>query len=433
MKNMSNKLSRRDFNKLLLSGVAGSAFGVFGGARSAFAAKNRVVVIGGGFGGAAAAKYLKKLDPTLSVTLIEPKETFYTCPFSNWVLGGLKTMQDIGQTYTVLKSRYGIDVVLDSAVGIDAAKNAVTLKSGRVVKYDRLIVSPGIDFKWKAIEGYSQAVSETRMPHAYQAGAQTILLHKQLLAMPDGGRVVISAPGNPFRCPPGPYERASLIANYLKKNKPKSKIIILDAKEKFSKQALFKKGWEKLYPGMIEWRGSTTGGKITMVDAAAMTVTTDFGVEKGDVINIIAPQQAGKIAFDCGLTDASGWCPVNPITFESTMHPGIHVIGDACIAGAMPKSGFAASSHGKVAAASIIRLFQGKVPAPPSLVNTCYSLLAPGYGISVAGVYKLSAEGIIEIPGSGGLTPLDADDEKLAEEATFAQGWYNNIVQDIWG
>jgi sulfide dehydrogenase [flavocytochrome c] flavoprotein subunit len=431
--NMSQNISRRDFSKLLVSGVAGSALGIFGGAKPAFAAKNRVVVIGGGFGGASAAKYLKKLDPSLAVTLVEPKETFFTCPFSNWVLGGLKTMQDIGQTYAVLKNRYGINVLVDSAVAVDAAKGTVKLKSGAVLSYDRLIVSPGIDFKWGAVEGYSEQAANTKMPHAYQAGPQTELLLKQLLAMKDGGKVLICPPGNPFRCPPGPYERASLIAYYLKEKKPKSKVIILDAKEKFSKQALFKKGWEKRYPGMIEWRAGTTGGKVTKVDPASMTVFTEFGQEKGDVVNIIPPQQAGKIAIDAGLTDASGWCPVNPVTFESTMHPGIHVIGDACIAGAMPKSGFAASSQGKVAAASIVRLFQGKVPAPPSLVNTCYSLIGPGYGISVAGVYKLSAEGIVEIPNSGGLTPIDADDDQLNEEASFARGWYNNIVQDIWG
>ncbi|MEE9904047.1 FCSD flavin-binding domain-containing protein [Chlorobium sp.] len=430
---MNHNISRRDFNKLLVSGVAGSALGIFGMAKPAFAAQTRIVVIGGGFGGASAAKYLKKLDPSLSVTLIEPKATFYTCPFSNWVLGGLKNMEDIGQTYALLRSKYGVNVIADLATGIDAVKSTVTLKSGKVINYDRLIVSPGIDFKYGAIEGYSESVANSSMPHAYEAGPQTVLLQKQLLAMKDGGRVLICPPGNPFRCPPGPYERASLIAHYLKEKKPKSKILILDAKDKFSKQGLFKKGWDRLYPGMIEWRSSVTGGKITKVDAASKSVTTDFGVEKGDVINLIPPQQAGKIAFDAGLTDASGWCPVNPITFESTIHPGIHVIGDAVIAGAMPKSGFAASSQGKVVAASIIRLCQGKVPAPPSLVNTCYSLIGPGYGVSVAGVYKLTSAGIVEIPGSGGLTPMDADDDHLNEEAMFARGWYNNIVQDIWG
>lgn len=430
---MTHKLSRRDFNKLLLSGVAGSAFGIFGSSNKAFAGSKRVVVIGGGFGGAAAAKYLRKLDPSISVTLVEPKATFYTCPFSNWVLGDLKTMNDIAQTYTVLKNKYQINIIADSAVAVDASKSTVKLKNGQVLNYDRLIVSPGIDFRWDSIPGYSESVANSKMPHAFQAGPQTILLHKQLHEMRNGGRVLICPPGNPFRCPPGPYERASLIAGYLKAKKPLSKIVILDPKDKFSKQALFKKGWERLYPGMIEWRSGTAGGKVTAVDAAAMTVTTEFGVEKGDVINVIPPQKAGKIAFDAGLTDATGWCPINPVSFESTIHPGIHVIGDASIAGAMPKSGFAASSQGKVAAAAIVRLFQGKVPAAPSLVNTCYSLLAPGYGISVAGVYKLTAEGIVEIKDAGGVTPITADDDQLNEEAMFAAGWYSNIVHDTWG
>jgi sulfide dehydrogenase [flavocytochrome c] flavoprotein chain len=430
---MTHKLSRRDFNKLLLSGVAGSAIGIFGTSNKAFAGSKRVVVIGGGFGGAAAAKYLRKLDPSISVTLVEPKAIFYTCPFSNWVLGDLKTMDDIAQTYTVLKNKYQINIIADSAVAVDASKSTVKLKNGQVLNYDRLIVSPGIDFRWDSIPGYSESVAGSKMPHAYQAGPQTILLHKQLHDMKNGGRVLICPPANPFRCPPGPYERASLIAGYLKAKKPNSKIIILDPKDKFSKQALFKKGWERLYPGMIEWRSGAAGGKVTAVDAAAMTVTTDFGVEKGDVINLIPPQKAGKIAFDAGLTDATGWCPINPVSFESTIHPGIHVIGDASIAGAMPKSGFAASSQGKVAAAAIVRLFQGKVPAAPSLVNTCYSLLAPGYGISVAGVYRLTAEGIVEIKDAGGVTPITADDDQLKEEAMFAAGWYNNIVHDTWG
>lgn len=429
---MSTNISRRDFNKLLLTGVAGATMGLFGGSGSAFAASRRVVVIGGGFGGASAAKYLKKLDPSLSVTLVEPKASYATCPFSNWVIGGLKTMPEITQTYAAL-ARRGIVIVPEAAVSVDPVKSTVKLKSGKLLHYDRLVVAPGIDFKWDAYEGYSQGLADSSMPHAYQAGPQTVLLHKQLQAMKDGGTVLICPPANPFRCPPGPYERASLVAHYLKTNKPKSKVIILDPKEKFSKQGLFTKGWQRLYPGMIEWRGPAAGGKIVAVDGASMSVKTELETVKGDVINIIPPQKAGQLAFTLGLTDASGWCPVNPTSFESTIHKNIHVIGDACKAGAMPKSGFAASSQGKVAAAAIIRLLKGQEPVPPSLVNTCYSLLAPGYGISVAGVYQLSPEGITEIPGSGGLTPIDATDDQLEQEAMFAEGWYNNIVRDIWG
>ncbi len=430
---MSQKFTRREFNKLVVAGAAGSTLGIFGGVRPALASEKHVVVIGGGFGGASAAKYIKKLSPSIAVTLVEPATTFYTCPFSNWVLGGLKEMKDIGHTYDTLKNTWGVEIVHDEAVDVDAAAKTVKLKTGNELTYDRLIVSPGIDFKFDTIEGYSEEVANTAMPHAYKAGPQTELLAKQLQDMKDGDNVIICPPGNPFRCPPGPYERTSLIANYLKKNKPNSKVIVLDSKEKFSKQGLFTKGWERLYGDIIEWRPASKGGKVVSVDAATMTVNTDAGPVKGGVINVIPPQQAGKIAFAAGLTNETGWCPINPITFESTIHPGIHVIGDSCIAGAMPKSGFAASSQGKVTAAGIVRLMHGDVPAPPSLVNTCYSLVGPGYGISVAAVYKLTSDGIVKIKGAGGLTPMDADDDQLSEEATYARGWYNNIAQDIWG
>ncbi|NTV02528.1 MAG: NAD(P)/FAD-dependent oxidoreductase [Chlorobiaceae bacterium] len=429
---MSTNISRRDFNRLFATGVAGAALGMFGTSGAAFAAGYRVVVIGGGFGGAATAKYLKKLDPSLSVTLVEPKAAYVTCPFSNWVLGGLRTMKQITQTYATLARRYGIHVVPDTVVGIDTEKGTVKLKGGRVLGYDRLVVSPGIDFKWSAIDGYSEALAESKMPHAYQAGPQTLLLQKQLHAMKNGGTVLICPPGNPFRCPPGPYERASLIAYYLKQHKPKSRVIILDPKDKFSKQGLFNKGWKRLYPEMVEWRGPAAGGKVLSVDGGAMSVRTDLGELRGDVINIIPPQKAGLIAFTAGLTDDSGWCPVNPTSFESTIHKNVHVIGDACKAGAMPKSGFAASSQGKVAAAAIIRLLRGKEPVAPSLVNTCYSLIGKEYGVSVAGVYQLAPSGIVEIPGSGGLTPIDASDDQLMQEAMFAESWYTNIVRDIW-
>lgn len=430
---MSGNITRRDFSKYLVSGLACTALGVFGGVGTAFGASKRVVVIGGGFGGATTARYLKKLDPSISVTLVEPKAAYVTCPFSNWVLGGLKTMGEITQTYSLFAARHGITVIADFARSIDAQSSSVTLGSGKVLHYDRLVVSPGIDFKWGSVEGYTSSLAESSIPHAYQAGQQTELLHKRLLDMKDGGTVLVCPPANPFRCPPGPYERASLIAYYLKERKPKSKIIILDAKEKFSKQALFTKGWAALYPGMIEWRGRSAGGKLLRVDPVSMSVMTEQGEVKADVINIIPPQTAGRIAVDSGLADAGGWCPVNPLSFESTIHPGIHVIGDACYAGPMPKSGFAASSQGKVAAAAIVRLLRGRDPLPPSLVNTCYSLIGPGYGISVAGVYRLSPEGIVEAPGSGGLTPIDAGAEFLEQEAMYARGWYRNIVSDIWG
>ncbi len=430
---MGGDISRREFGKLFVAGLAGCVLGGFGAASPAYAATKRVVVVGGGFGGATAAKYLKKLDPSLSVTLVEPRQVYMTCPLSNWVLGGLKTLPELARSYSVLSGVYGIRVIADTVRSIDPVSSSVSLAGGAVLQYDRLVVAPGIEFRWDAIDGYSQAVAGAAMPHAYQAGAQTSLLRQQLLDMKDGGTVLICPPANPYRCPPGPYERASMIAWYLKEHKPKSKVIILDPKEKFSKQALFTKGWATLYPGMIEWRGSSTGGKVLRVDARSMRVETSQGELHGDVINIIPPQRAGRIADDAGLSDASGWCPVNPLTFESTRQPRIHVVGDSCIAGPMPKSGYAASSQGKVAASAIVRLLRGKDPVHPSLVNTCYSLIGPRYGISVAGVYRLAAEGIVEVPGSGGLSPVDATPDVLEQEAAFAEGWYANIVRDTWG
>ena len=267
---MERKLSRRDFNKQLVSVATAFSLGIAGFTKSAFAGSNRVLIIGGGFGGATAAKYLRKLDPSLSVTLIEPKAVFYTGPLSNWVLAGLKTMQDIAQHYTTLKNRYNVTVIPDTAVSIDAVKKEVKLKSGKVLSYDRLIVSPGIDFTWDTIEGYSEKVAEHIMPHGFQGGSQILLLRQQLLALKDGSNVLICPPVNSFRCPASPYERASLIAMYLKKNKPKSKVIILDHKEKFSMQELFMQGWERLYPGMIVLRAATAGGNIEKVDAASI-------------------------------------------------------------------------------------------------------------------------------------------------------------------
>jgi sulfide dehydrogenase [flavocytochrome c] flavoprotein subunit len=286
--------------------------------------------------------------------------------------------------------------------------------------------------RWGAVEGYDEAASAT-IPHAWKAGPQTMLLRKQLEAMPDGGVVVIAPPRDPFRCPPGPYERASLIAHYLKQAKPKSKILIYDAKGNFSKQPLFEKGWAALYPGMIEWIGEADGGAIERVDAKTMTVYPTFGdPQKADVINLIPPQQAGAIARLAGLAP-DGWCPVDQRTFESKIHKGVHVIGDAAIANPMPKSGFAASSQGKVCAAAIAADLTGQEMPDPSYVNTCYSLVGPEYGISVAAVYRVGDDGIYAVEGAGGVSPADADETLRREEARYTLGWYQSITSDIWG
>lgn len=432
---VNHQLSRRNFNKLILSGAAGALLeSMIPTTSRAAATRRRVVVIGGGFGGATAAKYLRKLDPSLSVTLIEPKKVFHACPLSNWVVAGIKTMQDLAQYYTLLQQRYGVTVLHDTAIAIDAVTSSVKLKSGKVLRYDKLIVSPGIDFSWDTIAGYSKAIAETKMPHGFEAGAQTQLLRQQLLALNNGSNVIICPPDSVHRCPAAPYERASLIALYLSHYKPKSKVIILDCKEKFSMQELFLQGWERLYPGKIEWRAASAGGKIEKVNAAAMTVTTEFGDEQGGVINIMPPQKAGAIAFVSGLTDASGWCPINPFTFESTLHKGIYVIGDACQAGEMPKSALAASSQAKVVSATICSELRGKsIQQTAPLVSTCYSLLGKDYGICVSGLFKVAADRIVEDKEARVLTSLQASREQLSQEAMVAWNWYKNITRDTWG
>ncbi len=427
------KTTRRDFIRSV--GALGAttsllSLPVLGHAK---AAGGRVVVIGGGFGGATCAGYLRKLSSDIDVTLVERDSTFMTCPFSNAVLGGLYDMDFITHGYDSLRDDHGVKIVHDSAVDIDAGAKKVRLAGGSSLEYDRLVVSPGIDLRWNAIEGYDEAASAV-MPHAWKAGEQTAILRKQLEAMPDGGVVIIAPPGNPFRCPPGPYERASLIAHYLKTHKPRSKILIYDAKPNFSKQPLFEQGWAALYPGMIEWISESEGGAIDAVDVRAMTVNPTFGEpQKGDVINVIPPQKAGTIAEVAGLTDDNGWCPVDQRTFESRAQKDIYVIGDASIATPMPKSGFAASSQGKVCATAIVASLAGQDMPEPSYVNTCYSLVGPDYGISVAAVYRLSDGGIAAVQGAGGVSPKDVDPEFRVAESRYAVGWYQSITSDIWG
>jgi sulfide dehydrogenase [flavocytochrome c] flavoprotein chain len=300
------------------------------------------------------------------------------------------------------------------------------------VSYDRLILSPGIDINWGALPGYDEAAAE-RMPHAWKAGAQTLLLRRQLEAMADGGVVVISAPANPYRCPPGPYERASLIAAWLKTNRPHSKLLLLDAKDIFSKQKLFQAGWAQLYPGLLEWVSLSDGGKVTRVDPATNTFETDFGSHKADVANVIPPQRAGRIAVLAGVTDRTGWCPIDPVTFESKLQPGIHVVGDAAIAGAMPKSAFAANAQAKVCAEAVVQLLAGGAPGEPRLINTCYSLVAPGYGISVAGVYRPVDGQLTDIAGAGGVSPFDAPASQRAQEAEYADDWFKTITAETFG
>ncbi len=424
-----NNISRRRFIQWL--GTA-SALGALGTPSLAFPKTSaRIVVVGGGFGGATCANYLKRFDPSLDVTLIESHKQFYTCPFSNAVLGGLYDMDFIRHDYDKLQSKHRVKVIQDYASTIDPDKQTLHTTAGRTLSYDRLVLSPGIDFLWNTIEGYDPAASLI-MPHAWKAGSQTRLLLKQLHAMPNGGVVIIAPPANPFRCPPGPYERASMIAHYLKQHKPRSKVLILDAKDKFSKQSLFQDAWDEFYPDHIEWVPGSQGGIVTAVDPKHMTVTADDEKIKAAVANIIPPQKAGDVAYRAGLTNDKGWCPVNQKTFESTIYKNVHIIGDASIAGKMPKSGFSASSQGKVCAAEIVAALRGDSVGASSWVNTCYSLITPDYGISVAAVYRLGDKGIVGVEGAGGVGPRDAPLTTRQMEAVYAEGWYRAITADIF-
>jgi NADPH-dependent 2,4-dienoyl-CoA reductase/sulfur reductase-like enzyme len=391
----------------------------------------RVVVIGGGFGGATAARYLKRGNPKLAVTLVEPAKRFYTCPFTNLHFAGLRTFDQQGHGFDDLR-RLGVQIVHERANDVDAKGKSVTLAGGKKLPYDKLVLSPGIDFRWGALEGYDQAAAELA-PHAWQAGPQTVLLKKQLDAMADGGLFILVAPDNPFRCPPGPYERASMVAHYIKTRKPKSKLLILDAKDNFSKQGLFQDGWKKFYADIIEWVPRSKDGKVVKVDAKAREVETEFGGKhKAAVLNVVPPQKAGVIADRAGVTNPSGWVPVKPQTFESAQVADIYVVGDASIAAPMPKSGFCANAQGKVAAAAIVASLAGREPPRASWINTCYSLIAPNYGISVAGVYEVVDGKIIEAKG-GGVSPRQASDDFRKLEAEYGVGWYNAIAQDTWG
>jgi sulfide dehydrogenase [flavocytochrome c] flavoprotein subunit len=427
-------MNRRDFVKVAGAATVVSLVGV---PHLALGASKKVVVVGGGAAGATAARYIKMADDSVDVTIIEPNEHYYTCFMSNEVLSGDRKMDSIKFGYDNIEAM-GINVVHAPAEVVDPSAKVVKA-GGKDYAFDRCVVAPGIELIYGEIEGYSEEVSH-KLPHAWKAGEQTMILRAQLEAMKDGGTAVIVAPPNPFRCPPGPYERASQMAHYFKQHKPKSKVIILDSKQKFSKQDLFIQGWEALYGygtdnTMIEWH-SGPDAQVVAVNAKDMIATTDFGDEiKANVLNVIPPQRAGKLAQASDLVDKSGWCPVNKKTFESTKHPGVHVIGDACIATEMPKSGYAANSQAKVCAAAVVAMLNGEGVGTPSYVNTCYSIIGKDWGVSVAMVYRLSEDGqtIAGVEGAGGLTPMDASPEARRRAVQYAYSWFNNITADIFG
>jgi len=423
---------QRTSRRTVLTSAAALATSAVFFARPAIAqSAPRVVIVGGGFAGASAARALRRADPRIAITLVEANQTFTACPFSNGVIAGLRdlTAQQFGYDKVAAD---GIAVAITAANAVDPATRTVSLGNGQRLPYDRLVLAPGIDLRWDALLGYTEAAAE-QMPHAWKAGEQTLLLRRQLEAMEDGGVVVMAAPNNPFRCPPGPYERASLIAYYLKTKKPRSKLIVLDAKDAFSKQRLFQNAWAELYPGLIEWVSLSKGGKVTSVEVATKTLITDFGSHKADVANVIPPQKAARIAEIAGVADRTGWCPIDPVTFESKLQPNIHVLGDATIAGGMPKSAFTANAQAKVCAFAVATLLRGETPAEPKLINTCYSLVAPDYGINVAGVYRPVNGVLTEVEGSGGVSAADAPRATRALEATFANGWFDTITNEVFG
>jgi len=356
--------------------------------------------------------------------MIERNKTFVSCPFSNLVIGGSRDLKDNMITYDNLASKHGIQVVYDEVTGIDVAARQVRVGAG-TISYDRLVLSPGIDFRFDELEGYDPIETPKYMPHAWKAGEQTLRLRKQLVDMADGGTVVLSVPVTPFRCPPGPYERISQIAWYLKSHKPKSKLIVLDANPDIvSKGPLFRKAWEKHYQGIIEFNAAH---KVSKVDHKAMSVDTGVEEIKGAVINVVPPQKAGAVAYMAGVVgEDKKWCPVNQVTFESTLVPNVHVIGDACSAGAMPKSGYSANSQAKVCALNVVQLMNGKDLIPPSHVNVCYSYVTDKEAISVSAVYKVAEGKTIAVPNSGGVSP------DLSElEGVYAHSWIKNILHEM--
>ena len=419
-----------DAGKLLAAGAGAAGLPMVGRAAELMPKTGRrVVVVGGGYGGTIAAKYIRKLDKSIEVVLIERNRTFVSCPFSNHLLAGyIPDLSSLSFTYDKLAANHGIKMVYGEVTAIDPAAKVVATTNGTIA-YDRLVVAPGVDFRTEEIEGYDAVKTPEIMPHAWKAGPQTLLLRKQLEAMKDGGTVVLTAPLAPFRCPPGPYERAAMVADYLKKNKPKSKVLLLDANPDIvSKGALFRKGWEMHYPGLIEYRKAA---RVTMVDTRAMSVTVE-GVDevKGDVINVVPAQRASALMAGAGLVGADKrWCPVNPTTFESTLHKDIHVIGDACGAGAMPKSGYSANSEAKVCARNLVAAMNGRELVELSGINTCYSYLAHDEAISVAAVYTVKDGAIVAVPNSGGVSKIDYSEAKL--EAPYAHSWLKNILTEM--
>ena len=420
-----------NFNRRLFLGTGVVAATTLA-APSVFAAghgKPRVVVVGGGAGGATAARYIAKDSKgAIDVTLIEPSRMYYTCFFSNLYLGGIKTIDDLGHSYGTMAAG-GVNVVHDWAVGVDRDAKTVSLAGGGSVPYDKLILSPGIDFVDGAVEGWDLS-SQNAMPHAYKGGSQTELLKSQIAAMPQGGTFAMVAPPNPYRCPPGPYERVSMVAHYLKANNPTAKIIVADPKPKFSKQGLFQEGWANHYDGMIDWIGDDFGGGNVSVDPNAMTVTIDGEVTKVDVCNVIPAMKAGRIAELAGVTNGN-WAPVNAADMSTKADADVYVLGDASQQGDMPKSGFSANSQAKVCANAVRGALTGSKVFPAKFSNTCWSLIDTNDGVKVGATYEATDEKISKVDGFISQTGETAEMRKATYEES--EGWYAGITADMFG
>lgn len=421
-------LDRRDFLKLTAAGVVIAAFPGCATTSGELVRKKgqRVVIVGGGFGGATAAKYLRLWGgDKLDVVLIERNAQFISCPMSNTVLGGTRTIKDLTRSYDTLKNKYGINLIQGEVTAVDTEQQKVMLAQG-YISYDRLIIAPGVDFMFDQIEGLSAAIADESIPHAWKAGAQTVMLRKQLEAMPDGGVCAISIPKAPYRCPPGPYERACQVASYLKNNKPKSKVLILDANpDVTSKKGLFMAAWKELYPGMVEYRANAA---VIQVNAAAKTAKTEFEDVKADVLNIIPPMKAGAVADMAGVVNVDKrWCSVDFLSYESKAHKNVHIIGDA-ISAALPKSGYTATSEAKICVAAIIEMLQGQAPDQgPTIANTCYSMMSDTEAAHVAHMYRYDPEKkIMAASPSGGVSAKRSD-----VEGAMASYWLENILNDV--
>lgn len=421
-------ISRRQFGLLAGAGAATLALPAYLRAQQ----PPRVVVVGGGAGGATAAKYIARdSQGAIDVTLINDGDTFTTCFFSNLYLGGFRDLASITHRYDDLVSRYGITKVTGRAVRIDRDAKTVAMADGSALPYDRLVLSPGIDLVYDSVQGYSEEAAEAA-PHAWKAGPQTELLKSRLDALSDGENIVMVAPPNPYRCPPGPYERVSMMAHILKaKGNINSRIFILDPKERFSKQGLFQEGWDRHYPGMVEWYGPDIHGGIKSVDVAAGAVETDLDTFQGALLNVIPAQRAGAIAAAAGVTNEAGWCPIDPASMRSTMDEAIYVIGDACIAGDMPKSAFSANSQAKVAAMNVRADLTEAKAFPARYSNTCWSLIETEDGIKIGGQYEPKDGKISEADGFVSQTGEDVALRKTTYEESV--GWYDGIVDDMFG